>query len=69
MDDTKPRHGDRVNVSFDEEADQPLTLGPQHLVHVVDEHGFSSDIRSELEHRLVREIGSSGVELLDHPPI
>src|SRR6266700_152984 len=69
VEDAEPRHSDRVRVLFDEEPDQPVALGPQVVVNVLGEHGLGCDAGPELQHCLVSEMGTSGLELLDHPPI
>jgi enoyl-CoA hydratase len=67
MDGAEASDGDCIKISLDENAHQTVTLRPQDLVHVRGEHGLGPDVRPELDHRFVREVRSSGVNLLDHP--
>src|SRR5712692_8810015 len=69
MNDPEAGRRDRLDVSLDEEADHAVTLGPLDGVDMLDEYRLRADVRSELEHRLVDEVGRPRVELLDHPPI
>src|SRR6202162_3701806 len=63
--------GDRrgVEVVLDEQTDQPVALRSQDLIDVVGERRLGTDVRTELEHRSVSQMGRWRLDLLDHPPI
>src|SRR5216683_5190926 len=69
MDDPESGHRDGQWVVLDEEARQAVALRPKDAVDMLGEYRLRPDVRSELQDRLVSEVGRPGVELLDHPPI
>src|SRR5712692_6205025 len=69
VDDAKARGCSRLNVVLDEEADHAVTLWPLDRVDTLDENRLGADVRPQLEHRLIDQVGRPRMELLNHPPI
>src|SRR6266851_7260649 len=69
VDDAKARCRGRLDIVLDEEADHAVTLGSLDRVDTLDEDRLGADVRPELKHRLIDEVGRPSLQLLDHPPI